>query len=212
MPPAALRAVVPVPPPDPARSDLAATIERVGVCRDAVDRAEAALSRCHAATLDAMRSLDAAKAALRQIETDPSARIAVLMGEAERGPSHADRKRAADVAETVLAGAKADEELMRAEVTRRRRNLEFAQDAVRRQVAEVLKPSAAALLQQLHTHLGRAQTVRSALKVLPPDCLPSPFWDDPTREYPHDIGIVQGWRDAVAALAGSADATIPDLE
>jgi hypothetical protein len=205
---AQLRAVEPAPEPDDTRAKLREQISRVAAAEQARTRAEQARDKAHVAVLAAMRSLDTAKDALREAEADNQAnRVAVLMGEAETGPAMSDLRHAVELAETVLAGAKADQDLLDDEIRRRRETLSFAVSARDQAVSAVLGPASEALLQRLRDHMAAAAAIRGALGVLPIGTLP-PYWDA-NREFPQDISMNVRWRDVAESLAHDADAPIP---
>jgi hypothetical protein len=198
-------------PPDAARARLRDAIARVTAAQAAVATAEQARDRVHAGFLSALRSLDVAKDALRAAEADNQAnRVAVLMGEAQTGPALSDLRRAVELAETVAAGARSDEQLLDAEIARRRQQLDFATIARDGAVSDVLRPTAAVLLQRIQESLTTAAGLRSALAVFPPDSLPA-YWQA-EQQHPENPALSAQWRTTIEALGADADAPIPETE
>jgi hypothetical protein len=204
MPAPQLRAVS----PDDPRAKLRDAISRVVAAQTAITQAEAARDRVHGQYLAALRSLDVAKDALRSAEADNQQhRVAHLLGEMTGAPALSDLRRAVELAETVAAGARSDEQLLDDEIRRRRTALDFATTARSQAISDVLRPAAAGLLQRLADHLTAAAGLRGALHTLPLDCLPN-YWDA-HQEFPEDIALTAKWRDVVESLAAAADAAIP---
>jgi hypothetical protein len=136
-----LRAVLP-PEPDDARQRLASAISRVAAAQNAVQQAEQARDRVHGQVLAAMRSRDTAQDALRSAESDNQQhRVAHLLGEMTGAPALADLRKAVELAETVVAGARSDEQLLDDEIRRRRTALDFGTTARQQAVAETLRPA-----------------------------------------------------------------------
>jgi hypothetical protein len=210
MPAPQLRAVsADEPTPDASRARLRDAIARVAAAQAAVAAAEQARDRVHGQYLAALRSLDTARDRLHQAEADnQSQRVAVLMGEAQTGPAMSDLHKAVELAETVAAGARSDEQLLDAEIARRRQSLDFALIARDGAVSDVLRPAANTLLQRIHDLQSAAAGLRGALAVFPPDALPA-YWQAEQR-FPEDATLNSRWRGVVEALAIDADAAIPE--
>jgi hypothetical protein len=205
---ATLRAVEPD-EPAPTRQPLRDAIARVAAAERAVARAEDARAKVHSSFLAALRSLDTAKDALRTAEADNQAnRVAVLMGEAQIGPALSDLRKAVELAEVVVAGARSDEALLDDEIRRRRQQADFATISRDGAVADCLRPAANTLLRRIQDALSTVAALRGALEVFPPDTLPA-YWDAQQAALDTDIRHIARWRDVVASLATDPDAIIP---
>jgi hypothetical protein len=191
------------------RERLRAAIARVNTAEQAVTLAEQARALTHSAYLSALRSLDTARDALREAEADNQQhRVAHLLGEMTGAPALSELRRAIELAETVAAGARSDEELLDAEIRRRRQALDLATHDRDQAVAEVLRPAAEALQQRIRDALAAVAALRGALAVFPLDCLPA-YWDAATT-YAEDVALNMRWRDVIETLTTDADAPIPE--
>jgi hypothetical protein len=209
MPSPQLRAVgADEPTPDAARQHLRDAISRVSAAQGAVTRAQEARDRVHGQYLAALRSRDTANDRLREAEADGHKhRVATLLGETTGAQPTSQLRRAAELAEIVVASAKEDEDLLDAEIRRRRQQLDFATIARDGAVSDVLRPTANVLLQRIQDHQATAAGLRGArLSLFPPDSLPA-YWNAEQR-YPEDIALNAKWRDVMEALATDPDAEI----
>lgn len=208
--PAALRAV---PPPDEpsadslaARSDLRSALDRVTEIDAELLRAGQARERLNAALMAAVRDQETAKARLADAEENGQARLAVLLGKAEPGAaSVAELRQALDVATTTIAGLKADEELLAAEITRLRNVRGMTLERRTHAVADVVRPLAERLLARRRALYADAVNVELALRGIPSLALPH-FWDNSDREpHPSDHTLADRVRAIVTSLETDAD-------
>jgi hypothetical protein len=208
MPAPQLRAVSAV-EPDATRARLHEAIAKVAAAQAAIATAEQARGRVHAGFLAALRSQDTAKDRLRAAEADGHRhRVATLLGEETGAQPTNELRRAVELAEIAVASAKEDEALLDAEIARRRQQLDFAIIARDGAVSDVLRPTAAVLLQRIQDAQATAAGLRGALALFPPDSLPA-YWNAETR-YPEDAALSMRWRDVVSSLSTDPDAPIPE--
>lgn len=205
-----------VEPPDPARERLRDAINTLAATERAVDEVRQAHQRLYARSMAASRRLREAQAVIAEAhESGQKNRLGYLMGDASAvGARRVEElKRDVDAAaaeESTIAG---DRRLLDDEIARRNGELRAKASQRDDAVAEVLRPSAEAMLAEIRALRQRAATLEHALSEFPPGTFEFGFparnvlghGVEPDKDFASRITA------AAAKLAVDADAEIPSF-
>ena len=205
------------PAPGTERAVLAEAIERFDRAVAHLDRARQAKEATNSEWLAASRTLDVARTALSDAEASaPSRRLATLMGQtlAEDAETIEELQNGIANAEAALQTARADDQLITAEIDRARTEAEWAKNARQVAAGKVLRvsPGLAALLLDLHGARRRVATIFETISTVSgvcPEALPS-FWNSRRAEdHVADSRPAHEWKAAIERLLTNPDAPLP---
>jgi hypothetical protein len=198
------------------RANLGAAIARLdqmsAALADTRKRAEAGSGAASSAAWQARAD---AEAALREAAADP-AEHALARALGAPSPTIAELQANLDAAKKHFDAVGADHLLVRDEIARLTRAVDFARNQRDQAIAKVLAPAAAELLAELRANRRRILSLENtifAIRKLAPIDLPADWATPGERRTPADwvpdADVLTLWSEAIAALQTDANAALP---